>query len=160
MSPLISWQIITQQSDLALLTLAIASVTDVLDGYIARRYNMKTKLGSFLDPIADKVLVTTLVGSLWYTSALEPSLGGLILSRDILLVTGVGIYRAKALEFSRDFFNFKIATPQLEEVKPPMISKINTGLQLGLLGLLVGNGVLWEIPIFLLGLKYILFILF
>ena len=157
MSPLISWQIITQQSDLALLTLVIASVTDVLDGYIARRYNMKTKLGSFLDPIADKVLVTTLVGSLWYTSALEPSLGGLILSRDILLVTGVGIYRAKALKFSRDFFNFRIATPHLEEVKPPMISKINTGLQLGLLGLLVGNGVLWEMPMFLLGLKYILY---
>ncbi|MBQ0064752.1 MAG: CDP-diacylglycerol--glycerol-3-phosphate 3-phosphatidyltransferase [Firmicutes bacterium] len=46
---------------LAFLVFAIASITDMLDGMIARKYNMITSFGKFADPIADKMLVNTLL---------------------------------------------------------------------------------------------------
>ena len=52
---------------------AVAAFTDFLDGYIARKYNLVTDLGKFLDPIADKVLVLTAM-----LLMLTPVAGGLL----------------------------------------------------------------------------------
>ena len=65
---------------------ALASATDFLDGYIARKYNMVTDFGKFLDPIADKVLVSTalillMVGLPWYSAIMV----ALIMARELLI---------------------------------------------------------------------------
>lgn len=48
----------------AIFALGVAAVTDILDGYVARKYKQSTSFGSVLDPMADKVLMSTLVVSL------------------------------------------------------------------------------------------------
>jgi cardiolipin synthase len=135
----------------------IASLTDVLDGYIARKYSFKTKLGSFLDPIADKILVTSLVFSLLQTGSLSIPVGSIIILRDVLLSLGVSYFRLVSLDCSwSKFFNPSVKTPNLEEIKPPLISKLNTFLQLSYLCLLVSEPLLMikDLEFFL---KYIIF---
>ena len=47
-------------------SLGYAGLSDWLDGYVARRFNQQSKLGSYLDPIADKVLLGCVVGALGF----------------------------------------------------------------------------------------------
>ena len=67
----------------------IASCTDFLDGHIARKYNLVTNLGKFLDPIADKVLVSTALILVAGTSVLFPVVGvisvAVILARELII---------------------------------------------------------------------------
>ena len=74
MTPGIGYLIVEHCYTEALIGLSIAAVTDLLDGFIARRYNQRTFVGSALDPMADKVLVSTLVVSLAHVQLLPGSL--------------------------------------------------------------------------------------
>ena len=64
--PVFVWAIVAERDVLALVILLLSGLTDYLDGKIARRFNMESRLGQFLDPIADRLyIVTTLVGLAW-----------------------------------------------------------------------------------------------
>lgn len=70
LSPFIGVCIINHSFQAGLTLLIIAGITDALDGWIARKWNMTTAIGSVLDPAADKILMTCLVASLSYTQSL------------------------------------------------------------------------------------------
>ena len=71
-----------------------AAVTDVLDGYIARRFNEISDLGKILDPLADKVFVGMLVVLLLVQGALPPWFVAVVLGRDAaILIGGIVIER-------------------------------------------------------------------
>ena len=70
------------------LIFTIAAVTDLLDGYVARRYGAVSTLGKLLDPLADKLLVTTALIMLIPMNRVPAWIALLILSREIL-VTGL-----------------------------------------------------------------------
>jgi CDP-diacylglycerol--glycerol-3-phosphate 3-phosphatidyltransferase len=60
----------------------LASVTDYYDGYFARKYQAVSSMGKFMDPIADKILVTSILVMLVYSYRIEPLMVIIILARD------------------------------------------------------------------------------
>jgi cardiolipin synthase len=99
----------------ALYFLIIAGLSDGLDGYLARRFQWQTRLGSLLDPAADKLMVVCCFTALAWIQAIPLWLFVIIILKDITVVTGAVIYHylIGAYEFS--------AT---------LISKLNTFLQI------------------------------
>ena len=72
----------------ALLVFAAAALTDLLDGYVARRSGSQSRLGAFLDPIADKLLLMASFVTLTYLKALPFWITAVVISRDVILVAG------------------------------------------------------------------------
>ena len=69
----------------------IAAFTDWLDGYLARKLGYSTRVGQFLDPVADKILVSTALAVLAYTNYIYLWMVLIIIIRDVLL-TALRIY--------------------------------------------------------------------
>jgi cardiolipin synthase len=72
----------------ALMALIVAGITDILDGVIARMANQRTKLGAYLDPVADKLLLTSAFVALSILQLVPIWVAIIILSRDIIIVAG------------------------------------------------------------------------
>lgn len=77
----------------ALVTFIVASVTDQLDGYIARKHNLITDFGKFMDPLADKLLVSAAFISFIDLGLVEPILVIVIISREFI-ITGIRLVLA------------------------------------------------------------------
>ncbi len=73
----------------ALVIFLIAAFTDALDGFIARAFNQKTVLGSYLDPAADKVLLISAYLTLALKDFLPSWLTVIVISRDIIIIVGI-----------------------------------------------------------------------
>jgi len=74
---------------LALLVFCLASLTDLLDGYIARSRGNQTRLGAFLDPVADKLLLTSAFVTLTWIKVIPFWIAVVVVSRDLVLSVGV-----------------------------------------------------------------------
>ena len=135
-APIIGYLIVNQQHTLALGLFFYAGVTDLIDGYIARRYSQQTVVGTVIDPMADKALMTISVIALALDSTLPIWLASLILLRDIGLGVAAIYFRWISLPPPKTFTRYWDFSLPSAEVKPTTISKYNTFLQL----LLVGYG--------------------
>jgi len=102
-----------------------AGVTDALDGFIARRFGLVTRLGSFLDPLADKLLVVTSVIVLAVLGKLPWWLAAVIVTRDLLILGGACSWYKKTGDL---------------QMEPTMLSKVNTVLQIALIYLVLAQG--------------------
>jgi cardiolipin synthase len=68
--------------------LAVSGITDILDGYLARKYNLITPLGKILDPLADKLMVITSMVSLFLIGKMPYWLVVLIISKELCMFVG------------------------------------------------------------------------
>ena len=122
--PLIVWLLITEQFALAFPVFVLAGVSDGADGYIARRFNQRSELGAYLDPMADKALLATTYVMLGYLGELPVWLVTLVVSRDVLILGGIML--ASLMD-------------NPIEVRPIFVSKANTAVQIALAFVALGE---------------------
>jgi len=80
--------LVYRKPGLALVVFVAAALTDLLDGYVARRHGMQSRLGAFLDPMADKLLLVSSFVTLTWLKALPFWIAAVVISRDLILLFG------------------------------------------------------------------------
>src|SRR3954470_11421073 len=101
--------------EIAFAVFVIAGVSDAVDGFLAKRFDMTSELGAYLDPLADKVMIVSIYVALGITEAIPRWLVILVVSRDFMIVGGV-------------MLAWILGNPM--QVKPLMVSKLNTVAQI------------------------------
>jgi len=112
--PFVVIALLNHQSLYALIFFTIAAVSDALDGFIARYMKSRSKIGAYLDPLADKLLFLCTFLTLGYLAIIPFWLIILSIYRDLVIVVGVGMLK---------YYKKHV------EIKPVLISKINTFIQ-------------------------------
>jgi len=92
-----------------------AGVSDAVDGFLAKRFHMASELGAYLDPLADKALIVSIYVALGIARALPISLVILVVSRDIMIISGF-------------MLSWLVNKPM--PVRPHPVSKLNTVVQI------------------------------
>ena len=92
----------------------VASLTDALDGFLARKMKWQTYLGTLLDPIADKLLLSGTIFILWLNSYIPLYIFIIFIGRDIAILLGAAIH---------------MTLMESETPLPNILGKITTGLQ-------------------------------
>ncbi len=124
LAPVVIWLLLEHEPGWAFGLFIFAGITDALDGMIAKRLGQITEIGAFLDPIADKVLLAGIFITLGVMHEIPAWLVLLTVSRDVLIVGGVLLLYTLDVKVS---------------MQPLMVSKLNTVVQIVLVGMVLGG---------------------
>jgi cardiolipin synthase (CMP-forming) len=122
--PLMIWLIVGDQFGVAFGVFVAAGISDALDGFIAKRFDCRTRLGALLDPTADKALLSSVYVALGIAGLLPNWLVILVVFRDATIIGGFVLLQT-------------IAAPS--KFDPLYISKINTLVQIALVSYVLGR---------------------
>ena len=112
--PLTVWLILYEIHLAAFWVFVVASISDAADGFIAKKFQLQTELGRYLDPLADKALLVSVFITLGHVGLMYTWLVILVVFRDVLIICGA------VLSHLRD---------QKLSMRPKLVSKINTTVQ-------------------------------
>lgn len=110
----ILWMFVNDQFAWALGLFLVAGLSDGVDGYLAKTYGWESRLGAFLDPAGDKLLVAWSYGTLAYLGHIPVWLASIVIFRDVVIVAGSFLYHYLVRRL---------------EGEPTRISKLNTALE-------------------------------
>ncbi|MEE8444610.1 MAG: CDP-alcohol phosphatidyltransferase family protein [Alphaproteobacteria bacterium] len=122
--PVAVWLILEGRMSLAFWLFVAAGISDAVDGFIAKHFDARSTLGSYLDPLADKALLVSVYVTLGHEGYMEIWLVILVVSRDVMIIGGA-ILSLLLMD------SFRIG--------PSTISKINTAAQIGLAALILAK---------------------
>jgi cardiolipin synthase len=121
--PLVVWLIIDDRYQAAFAAFVLAGISDAVDGFLAKRFDLATELGAHLDPLADKLLLVSIYVTLGAEGILPAWLVILVVSRDVLIVGA---------------FMLSWLLDRPVAVTPLMVSKANTVAQIVLAAATLG----------------------
>ena len=100
--------------ELSIIFFIIAAITDALDGFLARKMNWQTYLGTLLDPVADKLLLSGTIFILWLNQLIPFYIFVIFISRDIAILLGAAI---------------QMTLNESDTTLPNLLGKLTTSLQ-------------------------------
>ncbi len=121
--PVIVSMIVAGEWRNAFFVFVLAGISDAADGWLAKTFDLRTELGAFLDPVADKALLMSIYVALGIAHAIPATLAILVVSRDVMILGGVII----AWLFDKPL-----------EIRPLYISKVNTTVQIAFAAAILG----------------------
>jgi cardiolipin synthase len=113
--PFMVWLLLEDRYLPALGVFTLMGISDAMDGFLAKRYGWKTRLGEFLDPVADKTMLVSAFVALGWSGLVPAWLVILVIARDVVILGGAAAYH--------------LLTRQLY-MAPTIISKLNTFAQI------------------------------
>ena len=113
--PIVVWAITSGEMRAAFFLFVAAGISDAVDGFLAKRFHMASELGAYIDPLADKALIVSIYVALGIAGGLPISLVILVVSRDIMIITGF-------------MLSWVVGKPM--PIKPLPVSKLNTVAQI------------------------------
>lgn len=115
LTPVIVYFILIERPFEALVFMAISGLTDMLDGAIAKHFNMQTTVGAYLDPLADKLMLVSTIVCLFYVDEVPLFVFLAVIFRDAIIICGAALY--------------ELVTRRLR-MEPTFLSKTTTTVQI------------------------------
>lgn len=131
LTPVFVIYLMQDQLTAALIVFVVCSASDGVDGFVARFFNQKSRLGAYLDPLADKLLLVTAFVVLASMGHLPPWLTVTVIARDVMILLGVIIIHLNKLEL---------------HIRPSVLSKVNTCFQFLTVTAVLSKGLLALAP--------------
>jgi cardiolipin synthase len=122
--PLVIVMIGQENWALAFLLFVAAGISDAVDGFIARRFDMRSEFGAYMDALADKALLVSIYVTLSIVGVLPGWLAITVVSRDLMIVSAIII-------------SWLLRRPV--EIKPLFVSKMNTAAQIAFAALVLST---------------------